>query len=363
MFYLGERGLYCRKCIKFGTVAPKEDDIKEVDAQYHLKFELTQRQKEVSDRLCFHFSNGRNVLLEAVCGRGKTELVFAVISMALKQSKHVGMTIARRQVVLEIASRLQEAFPAVKVTPVCMGFTADTDGDLIICTTHQLYRFTDYFDLLIIDEPDAFPFKGNEVLQGLAERSCRGNRIYLTATPDQQLKEAVLNNELEHLYLSRRPHGHDLCVPEVYYGNKADLLIKGSSWLRKQLTLNRKIMIFVPSMRKGKRLYHLLKPFVSCCYVSSMTEGKDELISMFKKGKYRVIITTLILERGITVENVRVMVYLAENRVFDEAALTQISGRAGRSFRYPDGDCLFLCEGRSESIDACISSIVRANND
>ena len=37
---------------------------------------------------------------------------------------------------------------------VCGGHTEVTDGDLIICTTHQLYRYYRAFDLLILDEPD-----------------------------------------------------------------------------------------------------------------------------------------------------------------------------------------------------------------
>ena len=362
MFYFGERGRYCRKCIKFGNVVPVEDDSREVDAEYILKFELTDKQKRISDELCNSIDRSRDVLLERVCGRGKTELVFEVISQQLRKGRKVGFTIARRQVVLEIASRLKKAFPGLKVVPVCQGYTSDITGDIVVCTTHQLFRFPDYFDLLIIDEPDAFPFKNDETLKGIAANSCRGNTVYLTATPDNKLKNMAADGRIEHLYLSRRPHDHDLCVPEVYYGNKAELLIRGITWLRRQLLLNRKVMIFVSSMARGTRIYELLKRFVSCCYVSSKTDGRDDIIADFKNGKYQIIVTTLILERGITIDNVQVLVWLRENRVFDEASLTQISGRVGRSFANPDGECLFLCEGRSESVDDCIRSVVRANN-
>ena len=71
MFYFGERGRYCRKCIKFGNVVPVEDDSREVDAEYILKFELTDKQKRISDELCNSIDRSRDVLLERVCGRGK----------------------------------------------------------------------------------------------------------------------------------------------------------------------------------------------------------------------------------------------------------------------------------------------------
>jgi competence protein ComFA len=41
-------------------------------------------------------------------------------------------------------------------------------------TTHQIYRYVAYFDLLVIDEYDAFPFKGDPVLEAFAQRSLKG---------------------------------------------------------------------------------------------------------------------------------------------------------------------------------------------
>ena len=338
-----------------------EDESRIVDAEYSLKFDLTPAQKEVSDKLCECIERKKNVLLEAVCGAGKTELVFEVIAQRLRKGKKVGFTIARRQVVLEIAERLQKAFIRLRVVPVCQGYTKVLSADIIICTTHQLFRFRNRFDLLIIDEPDAFPFKGDETLKAIALNSCKGNVIYMTATPDRDLKNMAYEGELEHLVLSRRPHGHDLCVPEVFYVNKMEMAMKGIRWLRRQLKTGKKVLLFVSSMSRGKKLERLLKPFVKCCYISSKTDGRDEIIADFRRGRYSVCIATLILERGITIENVQVLVWKRESQVFDESSLTQISGRVGRSFVYPEGECLFLCEGRSESVDACLESLRRAN--
>ena len=77
--------------------------------------------------------------------------------------------------------------------------------------------------------------------------------------------------------------------------------------------------------------------------------------------KYHVLIATTILERGITIENVNVAVLFANHRVFDEASLVQISGRVGRSFKYPDGECLFLFDQRSNEVDKCIRKCEAAN--
>ena len=83
---------------------------------------------------------------------GKTEICFESICGYLAQGKKVGFAISRRQVVLEIANRLRRAFPELSVCEVAQGYTQVTDADLIVCTTHQLYRYPYAFDLLILDE-------------------------------------------------------------------------------------------------------------------------------------------------------------------------------------------------------------------
>ena len=59
----------------------------------------------------------------------------------------MGFAISRRQVVLEIAQRLRQAFPTLHIVEVTQGYTTITDGDIIVCTMHQLYRYPDGFDL------------------------------------------------------------------------------------------------------------------------------------------------------------------------------------------------------------------------
>ena len=357
------RGLYCRRCIRFGDVRLPEISSKIVDSEYQLRFELTERQKRISSRLTEMVGEGRSVLLEAVCGAGKTEIIFEMISDQLRRGRKVGFTIARRQVVIEIAERLASAFGNLSVIPVCQGHTDVTMADLVVCTTHQLFRYNDYFDVLIIDEPDAFPFKGDDTLKGIARHACHGSTVYLTATPDDELKARVETGELGYLYLSKRPHGFPLCVPEVFCSNRLFLFVKGIMWLIYELRQNRKVLIFVPRKKTGELFRRILRVFIPCNYIDSNAEEKDSIIRDFRDGKYRVLFSTSILERGVTFSNVQVMVCNADSGVFDEASLVQISGRVGRDIRYPEGDCLFLTQSRQRSIDGCISGILRANND
>ncbi len=156
-FYRGSRGWYCRRCIPFGRAMLEEDQepvtlsaIQKGSEEYTLRYPLTPAQKAVS-RQCAELIKEKDVLLHCVCGAGKTELVTESIALMLKEGKKVCFAIPRRQVVLELQERLAGYFPQAEVTAVCGGHTEKTDGDLIVATTHQLYRYYRAFDLLILD--------------------------------------------------------------------------------------------------------------------------------------------------------------------------------------------------------------------
>ena len=156
-FYHGHKGWYCRRCIGFGRMMAEDEQEgsirheSSIGAQeYSLKYDLTPWQQKLSDE-CRHSVKHHDVLLDCVCGAGKTELVVGAISDALRAKKRVCFAIARRQVVLEVAERLSQYFVRAKVVAVCGGHTNDLDGDLIVCTTHQLFRYGHTFDLLILD--------------------------------------------------------------------------------------------------------------------------------------------------------------------------------------------------------------------
>ena len=121
--------------------------VNEGSEEYTLQYPLTSAQAEIAER-CESLISETDVLLYCVCGAGKTELVVKSIASALSEKKKVCFAIPRRQVVLELRERLAQYFPYAKVIAVCGGHTSETDGDLIICTTHQLYRYWQAFDLL-----------------------------------------------------------------------------------------------------------------------------------------------------------------------------------------------------------------------
>ena len=363
-FYKGSHGYYCRKCIGFGRLLLEEEinikleDIHDDCSEYTMQYPLTKQQEAVSKE-CQQYIRTKDVLLECVCGAGKTEMVLASIADALNEKRKVCFAIARRQVVLELAERLKIYFKRAKIVAVCGGHTDEIDGDLIVCTTHQLYRYQGQFSLLILDEPDAFPYRGDEVLHGIAKHACIGNIIYLTATPDAYLLSRVKEGMMHHIILNKRPHGHDLPVPRLLIYPSVLLFFILIRWINKHACNPR--IIFVPTIKTAKILGLILNIFMQCYVCTSESEDRDEIICHFKQNPLGVMIATTVLERGVTIPKADICVWHANHSVFDEAGVIQMAGRAGRSFTSPEGDVLFLCSEKTELVQLCKNKIEQAN--
>jgi len=343
----------CRRCISYqGNEG--ESLVYTGKIEEELSFDLSQKQKEVSSRILEYACLG-DVLVHAICGAGKTELVLETISFYLNQGKKVGIAVARRQVVLQLAPRYQAIYPQLKVIPVCEGHTQDLTGHLIISTTHQLFRYPQHFDLLILDEPDAFPFKQDVVLQGFAQKACRGHTLYLTATPDITLRHRVQTHTLKEVTLYRRPHQYDLPVPKLRFLPLLGQILALKLWLNQQ---PKPVLIFVPTIKLGQQLKTVLKiPFVH-----ARDLDLDMRVSDFKQGKIMQLICTSVLERGVTFENVQVVMIEANHPIYDLAALIQIAGRVGRSVQYPTGEVFFYASGLSQEMVQCLNQIEIANH-
>lgn len=366
-FYKDKEIWYCRKCIAFGRLDVGKDPPhitykKQVyDINYKLEYPLTSAQRKVVKEIEVLQNQGHDVLIYAACGAGKTELVMDSIMRFLKKGKKVGFAISRRQVVLEIRDRLAQAFSPLQVIAVCEGYTDIIDGDIIVCTMHQLYRYEKTFDLLIMDEVDAFPYRGNEMLEKIAMRSCIGQKLYLTATPDDEMLEKVKRKELCMVELFMRPHGYPLIVPEIIHRLPWLQYSYLINYLYEHKKKNIQVLLFVPTIKMAHHFYHILRLCFRCTTFTSKTKDKEKVIEDFHSLKYDFLISTTILERGITIRGIHIAILHADHPVFNEASLIQMIGRVGRRLEMPTGKGVFLCTHVTKDIKRCVNAIEHMN--
>ncbi|MDD3809348.1 MAG: helicase-related protein [Erysipelotrichaceae bacterium] len=355
-FYSLDGRYYCRKCISFQRVFVDEiletkhkSDNRQVD--YHLDFDLTPAQKNLSARLLTNYKNGQNSQVKAVCGAGKTEIVYEVIKSALNDNDRVCFTTPRKELIKELGARIQRDFSNIEVTLVYGGHCDNVAGPFIICTTHQLYRYHQTFDLMIIDEVDAFPFAGNDLLSSLFFQAIKGSYIMMSAT-----------NARCDFQLNARFHGHPLPVPKCLCLPgliAAAMMVKDIlAWKSK----SKPALIFVPTIARTASIKRLLALFkIKCEIAHSKIPDVEKLIGNLKAHRYDCIVTTTLLERGITIANVQVLVIEGDHPTYSLETLIQICGRVGRKKEYPGGEVKIYARRQTKEIRQCIQAIKKAN--
>jgi competence protein ComFA len=276
--------------------------------------------------------------------------------------------------VLELAPRLKQAFPHLPVIALYGGSEdRGKTAPLVISTTHQLLRFYKAFDVMMIDEVDAFPYSVEPMLQYAVEKARKepSSVIYLTATPNRQWQQDVKEGKRKAVTIPARYHGFPLPVPTFEWcGNWRKAVRKQSlprnvlAWIHERLVGNRQAFLFVPHIELLEKIVAILKKLDSKIEgVHAEDPARKEKVAAFRKGELPLLVTTTILERGVTVPNIDVAVLGAEDRIFTEGALVQIAGRVGRSAQYPSGDVRFFHYGKTKEMIAAKQHIERMNKE
>jgi competence protein ComFA len=329
---------------------------------FKLNYSLSKEQSNLSNQLVANYRNKIDTLVNAVCGAGKTELVYAVIAECLSQGKNVAFAVPRRDVVIELFHRISDVFSKNSVTSVYGSHSDKLEADIVVLTTHQLYRYNNYFDLIILDEIDAFPFKDNPLLSSMFFRAVKGTIIMMSATPSLDVLKYFKKGNRAILELNTRFHRHPLPVPVVVRKIgifKFPVLVKT---LKEFISQNKKTFVFAPTISKCENLAKFLKIFVkNGTFVHSKCKDRANKISDFKNGKYDYMVTTAVLERGVTFKDLQVIIYDADNELYNSHTLIQIAGRVGRKIDAPEGKVFFLVNKTTAEIQKAIATIRSKN--
>jgi Superfamily II DNA/RNA helicase required for DNA uptake (late competence protein) len=354
--YLSKTMTYCRLC----TNENQANTVEELcatktklgameDFALTLPFPLTQYQKQAVWHIRGYLQAGCFLMLQAVCGAGKTEIMVAVIARYLKAQKTVGWAIARRDVVIEIAARLKEYFPKTAIIALYQDSPdLDKAGQLIVLTTARVYDFYQFFDLLIIDENDAFPFSIDERQKFAARQSVvpTGMSIHISATVETRAKR-------DYDYIESLAYRfHKFMLPTItfqYYNLQKDLRTNKLSkavrakldmWQAQQLP----VFIFVSNKKLGRDFTKILQQYYQpqrVQFVSSDIVDRTPILQAVHAGELSILVTTTILERGVTYKGLQVIVLDADATIFDAQTLIQIAGRVGRNIAMPTGEIIF----------------------
>ena len=379
----GENCLYCRKCLMMGRISEctpligwngPPPDTKNPSQIMAWQGTLSVGQKTASDYVAGAIRQNQEHLVWAVCGAGKTEVLFAGIEAALSEKKRICIATPRTDVVLELTPRFKAAFPEIPIASL-YGGSEDRHqyAPLTIATTHQLLRFYHAFDAIILDEVDAFPYTAEESLQHAAiqARKPTSAMIYLTATPNAKWQRECRTEKRSYTTIPARFHRKPLPVPEfAWCGNWQKQLQKGKlpanviRWVQTRFQAGKQTLVFfphIPLMEKALAILRKIHPLIEAVHAED--PDRKSKVQKMRNKEIPMLLTTTILERGVTFPNIDVAVVGAEDSIFTESALVQIAGRAGRSKDYPTGIVTFFHYGKTEDMLKARRQILMMNRE
>lgn len=374
---------YCLRCLNVGKVKEccvlvaieeKTPAFSPHSVQLYYKHQMSKEQEKLSQELVK--VTDKEHLVWAVTGAGKTEMIFELMKSVLEEGGRVGLAAPRIDVCNELAPRIKEAFPLEEVT-VLHGLTDESykRTPITIATTHQMLRFYHAFDVLMIDEVDAFPYSNSDMLQFAVHRAVKptGRLVFMTATPSKLELYKIQHHQLSYSLLPARFHRHPLVVPLFKELRNWDRALEKKkipqelySWMKKRLDEKTPFLVFVSTIVQIPAVEEMMSrafPNASFSSVSSQEEQRQERIQQMRDGKLDFLITTTILERGVTFYGIDVAVTESQEEIFTREVLVQIAGRVGRSVNHPGGEVVYFYEGMSRAMKQAKKEIESLNEE
>ena len=359
---------YCRRCIHLGRTDSITDICivksfqKATKANYQLPFELSKQQQYASEAIVQAIKNNNDLLLYAVTGAGKTEMMFEGIRIARQMGHNIAIVSPRVDVIIEISHRIKDAFIDERIDVLHQSSRQQYNGHFVIATIHQLLRFKQHFDTVFVDEVDAFPLSMDPQLSNAIQLASKLNHshIFMTATPPRHFLKQFPPEKI--IKLPARFHRHPLPIPKFKYfklksTRKQNLLL---NLFRNQINQQRFTLVFFNNIEIMNKTYQQYKMDIAdLICVHSEDDLRFEKIEALRRGQHKIVFTTTILERGFTMTHLDVVVVDAGS--FQQEALIQIAGRVGRKQQSPSGLVLFLHEGVTLSMILAKRNIISMN--
>ena len=375
---------YCRGCIGIGRIIEGDFLVRQTEKYvYPVKKDggmtwvgkLTPLQQKISDELVNNFKQKKHSLIHAVTGAGKTEMLFQLIAECMSSGKRACIATPRIDVVNELFPRFQAAFSEIEIGKYHgREFKEPGIEQLTICTTHQLMKFYEAFDLLVIDEVDSFPYVGNSQLHFAAKAAIKkdGVRVYLSATPTDDLLEEAKQGKIQILKLNRRFHGGLLPVPteklfiKPFLNKKKQIHPKLLNEIKKVIKSGHPLLVFVPRIEEIPVYQQILQKKledeqIKIAGVHAQDPKRLEKVQAFRKRQIDLLLTTTILERGVTFKHVWVIIIAADDPIYTTSSLVQIAGRVGRAKDDPKGLVLYCYHRYTKNIRNSIKQIKEMN--
>jgi len=349
-----------------------------------LPFTLTNAQKRAIDDCITDMRNNdkaMNRLVQGDVGSGKTMVAGAAAYTCIKNGYQAAMMVPTEILAqqhfqtfgeifgnTDVKAELLTGSMTAKQKRIILAKLADGEIDFIV-GTHSLISDTVAFNnlgLVITDEQHRFGVRQRSTLLS------KGNNPHLlvmSATPIPRTLALIIYGDLDISIVNEMPPGRqkvdtfliDDSVRERAYG-----------FLIKQITEGRQCYIVCPAVENSEtgligveeytekiKSGSLKNCRVECLHGKMKASAKDEIMNRFVNGEIDVLVSTTVIEVGVSVSNAVIMMIENAER-FGLSQLHQLRGRVGRG-KYKSY-CILVSNAKGEEAKKRLNALCQTND-
>ena len=245
-----------------------------------------------------------------------------------------------------------------------------TDKINIIFGTHAIFQKKVIFKklgLIIIDEQHKFGVNQRKKLSD--KGGDNWDVLLMTATPIPRTLTMTIYGDMDLSIIKEKPKSRKPIQTYSKLESKIDDVIR---FIKKELNANNQIFWVCPLIEESKKIDHssavkkfefLKKLFpnqVSLIHGKTNIEEKENILNDFLNKKFKILVSTTIIEVGIDFPNANVIIIENANK-FGLSQLHQLRGRVGRGVK--TSTCILMFKsGLSENAKKRINILKKTND-
>jgi len=348
-----------------------------------IKFELTYDQKKVLNEINKDLNSSQKMfrIIQGDVGTGKT-IVALISSLNVINSGYQVAFMAPTEILAkQHYSLAKKIFPDnIKIDLI----SGKTDSKLkkviqkkienhstdIIFGTHSLFQKKIKYSKLgyiVIDEQHKFGVKQRKYLSDKGGTDC--DVLLMSATPIPRTLTMTIYGDMDLSVIKEKPDKRKDIKTYSKIENKIDDVI---NFIKKEIDAENQIFWVCPLIEESKKIdhqssvkrYEKLKEIfgdsVALLHGNVKQEEKELILKKFLKKKYKILVSTTIIEVGIDFPNANVIVIENANK-FGLSQLHQLRGRVGRGEK--QATCILMFKSNlSENAKKRIKILKKSND-
>ena len=355
----------------------------EIKTMSKLNFELTKDQKKALSDINNDISSKNKMfrLLQGDVGSGKT-IVSLISALNVIESGYQVAFMAPTEILAKQHFNLsKKIFPSTIDVEILSSKTEYLKKKIIldkvknnkiniIFGTHSLFQKKILFNNLgyiIIDEQHKFGVKQRKLLSDKGGRNC--DVLLMSATPIPRTLTMTLYGDMDLSIIREKPKFRKEIKTYSKLESKIEDVIK---FVKKELKQDNQIFWVCPLIEESKKIDHesVVKKFTYLKKIFPDVVGilhgkvdqyeKERILQDFLNKKYKILVSTTIIEVGIDFPNANLIVIENANK-FGLSQLHQLRGRVGRGSK--QASCILMFKSNLSKNARKRINILKNSND